>query len=117
MAERFISRCSTHPMSTLLVMTNSDRDAAAVAAIARAIHRAWPARTVVRFAAGWSQLFLVALRADPQGRAAVAVALLDEETLAQALAASGVVESRVDDAHRLAREILAALGDSKVLPD
>jgi tRNA U34 5-methylaminomethyl-2-thiouridine-forming methyltransferase MnmC len=103
-------------MSTLLVMTNSDRDAAAVAAIARAIHRAWPARTMVKFAAGWSQLFLVALRADPQGRGAIAAARRDEETLAQALAAPGVLEPPVDNAHRLAREILAALSDSTKLP-
>lgn len=93
-------------------MTDTTRDDAAVAAIARAIHRAWPARSVERFAAGWSSLFLVALRSDPAGRAAVVAALLDEETLVRALEAPGVLKATVEDAHGLARDILAALARS-----
>jgi len=93
-------------------MTDPERDAAAAAAIARAIHRAWPARTIVKFAAGWAQLLLVALRGDPHGRAAVAVALLDEETLARALANPGVLRAPAEDVHAVARGILAALESS-----
>ncbi len=60
-------------------MTDAERDDAAAAAVARAIRRAWPARSVEKFAAGWSRLFLVALRASPEDRAAVIAALRDDE--------------------------------------
>ena len=93
-------------------MTSIKGDEAAVAALARAIRRAWPARAIERFAAGWSSLFLVALRADPEGRAAVAAALLDEATLARALDRAGVFEGPGKDVHGLARDILAALAGS-----
>jgi hypothetical protein len=93
-------------------MTNIKGDEAAVAALARAIRRAWPARTIERFAAGWSSLFLLALRADPEGRAAVVAALLDEATLARALGTAGVFEGSGEDIHGLARDILAALAGS-----
>jgi hypothetical protein len=97
-------------------MTDPNREKAATAAIASAIHRAWPARSMEKFAPGWSNLFLVALREDPVGRAAVAAALLDEETLAEALDralagvdSAGFADGRVHDVHVLAREILATL--------
>ncbi|HYN69879.1 MAG TPA: hypothetical protein VEX41_06695 [Candidatus Eisenbacteria bacterium] len=59
-------------------MTRAERDEAAAAELARAIHRAWPARAMVKFAEGWSKLLLVALRSDPEGRAAVVAALIDD---------------------------------------
>jgi len=82
---------------------------AAAAALARAIRRAWPARAIEKAATGWSTLVLVALRSDPEGRAAVVAALLDDETLARAIDATGVLEGSVADVHTLAREILASL--------
>lgn len=93
-------------------MTDVKRDEAAVAALARAIRKAWPARAIEKSAAGWSTLLLVALRGDPMGRAAVVAALLDEETLARALDTPGVFEGPVEDVHGLARDILAALAES-----
>jgi hypothetical protein len=97
-------------------ISDPNREKAATTAIAAAIRRAWPARSMEKFAAGWSNLFLVALRADPAGRTAVAAALLDEETLADALDralagadSAGFVDGRVHDVHVLAREILATL--------
>jgi hypothetical protein len=65
-------------------MTRAERDDVAAAALARAMHRAWPARAMVKFAEGWSKLLLVALRSDPEGRAAVVTALLDEPSPAPA---------------------------------
>lgn len=59
-------------------MTRAEREDAAAVALARAIHRAWPAKALIRFGEGWSKLLLVALRSDPEGRAAVVAALLDE---------------------------------------
>jgi hypothetical protein len=49
-------------------MTDTAREDAAAAALARAMRRAWPARAIEKFAAGWSTLFLVALRADAEPR-------------------------------------------------
>ena len=65
-------------------MTRAEGDEAAAAALGRAMHRAWPARAMVKFAEGWSKLLLVALRSDPEGRAAVVEALLDEPAPAPA---------------------------------
>ncbi len=93
-------------------MTNNNQDEAAAEALARAIRKGWPARGIEKGATGWSRLVLVALRTDPEGRAAVVAALLDEETLARALATRGLLEHPVEDAHWLARDILAALGES-----
>ena len=90
-------------------MTDAERDKVAVAALARAMRKAWPARAIERSAAGWSTLLLVALRADPKGRAAVVAALLDEEALAQALETAGVLEGPIDDVRGLARDVLDAL--------
>src|SRR3989304_2974675 len=66
-------------------------DEPAAAAVARAIRRAWPARSLDKAASGWASVVLVALRADPDGRAAVVAALLDEETLARGLETSGAL--------------------------
>lgn len=93
-------------------MTDVNSDEAAVAALARAIRKAWPARAIEKAAAGWSTVFLVALRGDPEGRAAVVAALLDEETLAHAIHRAGVLDGPVMDARGVAREILVALVDS-----
>jgi len=92
-------------------MADTDRDVAALAALARAFHRGWPARMVDKAAPGWSQLMLVALRSDPEGGAQeVAAALLDEEALAAALAAAGVAGDA--EAHRrIARAVLDHLGE------
>jgi hypothetical protein len=95
-------------------MTDSARDEAAVAAIARAIRRAWPTRMVEKFAPGWSAMFLVALRTDPEVRDAVVAALLDEETLARALEQAGAVDRQPRDAGTLARQVLGVLGGSTV---
>ena len=62
-------------------MTGSSREAAAVEAIARAMHKGWPARMIGKAAPGWAEVLLVALCLDPGG-AAVAGALRDEPTLA-----------------------------------
>jgi hypothetical protein len=59
-------------------MTTSERDEAAVAALARAMYKAWPARMIAKAAPGWANVMLVALRADPEGRDAVVAALLDD---------------------------------------
>ena len=56
-------------------MTDRERDEAAATALARAIHRAWPARVIEKAAPGWASVILVALRADPEGRAALVAAL------------------------------------------
>jgi hypothetical protein len=85
-----------------------DPEEAAAAALARAIRRAWPARAIEKAATGWSTLVLVALRSDREGRAAVVKALLDEETLARAIDATGVLDGSEQDAKSLAREILAS---------
>jgi len=90
-------------------MTDNKRDEAAVSALARAMHRAWPARAIDRSAGGSSKLLLVALRADPEGRAAVVAALLDEEALAQALETAGALQGPIDDVRGLARDVLDAL--------
>ena len=90
-------------------MPDIERDAAAEAALARAIHRAWPARTMGKFAAGWSRVFLIALRGDPDGRAAIAAALLDEAILARALDRAHVFERTDGNVEALAREVLSAL--------
>lgn len=58
---------------------------------------------------GSSTLLLVALRADPEGRAAVVAALLDEEALAQALETAGALQGPIDDVRALARDVLDAL--------
>jgi hypothetical protein len=60
-------------------MTPTERDAAAAAALARAMYKAWPARLVAKAAPGWADVLLVALRADPEGRAAIVAALRDED--------------------------------------
>ena len=88
-------------------MHDRARDDAAVDAIARAIRRALPARSIERLAAGWSNLFLAALRADPEGRGVVAAALLDEQRLASALQTTGIVVDR--DAVTAARDLIAAM--------
>jgi hypothetical protein len=93
-------------------MTNDTQDEAAAEALARAIRKGWPARGIEKGATGWSRLVLVALRTDPYGLAAVVAALLDEGTLARALATPGLLEHPVDDAAGLARDILSALGGS-----
>jgi hypothetical protein len=49
-----------------------------VAALSRAMYKAWPARMVAKAAPGWANVLLVALRADPEGRDAVVAALLDD---------------------------------------
>jgi len=91
-------------------MADTDRDEAALAALARAFHRGWPARMVDKAAPGWSQLMLVALRSDPQGGAQeVAAALLHEEALAAALVAAGV-EGDAEAHRRIARAVLEQLG-------
>jgi hypothetical protein len=59
-------------------MTSSERHEAAVAALARAMHKAWPARMIAKAAPGWANTLLVALRADPEGRDALVAALVDE---------------------------------------
>jgi hypothetical protein len=59
-------------------MTPSERDDAAVAALSRAMYKAWPARMVAKAAPGWANVLLVALRMDPEDRDAVVAALLDE---------------------------------------
>ena len=87
-------------------------DEPAVAAVARAIRRAWPARSLDKAASGWASVVLVALRADPDGGAAVVAALLDEETLARALETSGALNGSVAVVHRLSRDILTALAGS-----
>jgi hypothetical protein len=92
-------------------MVDTDRDEAALAALARAFHRGWPARMVDKAAPGWSQLMLVALRSDPRGGAReVAAALLDEEALAAALGAAGV-EGDAAAHRRIARTVLDKLGE------
>lgn len=92
-------------------MADTDRDEAALAALARAFHRGWPARMVDKAAPGWSQLMLVALRSDPHGGAQeVAAALLDEEALAAALDAVGV-EGDAEAHRRIARAVLEHLAD------
>jgi hypothetical protein len=90
--------------------TRTDRvEEAAVEALARAMHRAWPARSMDTSAPGWSTLFLTALRQDPAGPAAIVAALLDEATLARALETAGAVEGEGTQASDLARAILGAL--------
>lgn len=93
-------------------MAETNRDEAALAALARAFHRGWPARMIEKAAPGWSQLMLVALRSDPQGGARdVAVALLDEAALAAALGAAGVEGD--EEAHRhMARAVLDELAEA-----
>lgn len=54
-------------------------DEAAIAALAEAMRKTWPARAMVRFAPGFARTLLIALRTDPEGRAAVAAALLEEK--------------------------------------
>jgi peptidoglycan/LPS O-acetylase OafA/YrhL len=101
---------SRRPASYRGGMVDTDRDEAALAALARAFHRGWPARMVDKAAPGWAQLMLVALRSDPQGGAQeVAAALLDEGALAAALGAAGVAGD--EEAHRrVARAVLDNLG-------
>lgn len=98
-------------------MGETDRDEAALAALARAFRRGWPARMVDKAAPGWSQLMLVALRSDPQGGAReVAAALLDEAALAAALGAAGVEGD--EEAHRrIARAVLEQLGEGTGGPE
>jgi hypothetical protein len=55
-----------------------ERNEAAAAALARAMHKAWPARLLAKAAPGWADVLLVALRQDPEGRDAVVLALLDD---------------------------------------
>jgi len=88
-------------------MASSSRDEAAVEAIARAMHKGWPARMVGKAAPGWAEVLLVALRLDPPGRAAVAGALLDEPTLAMALEKAGATGDGGTNA--LARRVLDAM--------
>jgi len=88
-------------------MANSRRDGAAVEAIARAMHKGWPARIIGKAAPGWAEVLLVALRLDPPGRAAVAAALMDEPTLAMALQKIGA--SPEGDASVLAKRIMDAM--------
>ena len=88
-------------------MASSSREEAAVEAIARAIHKGWPARMIGKAAPGWAEVLLVALRLDPPGRAAVAAALIDETTLALAL---GKVGASVEgDSKALAKRVLNAM--------
>jgi hypothetical protein len=84
-----------------------NREEEAVAAIARAMVKGWPARMVGKAAPGWAQVLLVALRLDPPGRDAVAAALLDEPTLAAALGRAGLPGGA--DAGAVARHVLATL--------
>jgi len=88
-------------------VTSSSRDGAAVEAIARAMHKGWPARMIGKAAPGWAEVLLVALRLDPPGRAAVAAALMDEPTLAMALQKVGA--SLEGDATTLARRVMDAM--------
>lgn len=90
-------------------MTDSAGDAAALAAMARAFRKGWPARMVERAAPGWAELFLVALRGDPEGRHAVAAALLDEATLIRALREAGLQTDPATDPAAAARALLDAL--------
>jgi hypothetical protein len=62
-----------------MTLTPNQRDEAAAAALARAMYKAWPARMIAKAAPGWANVLLVALRADPEGRAAIVAALSDEE--------------------------------------
>lgn len=87
----------------------TEREAEALAALARAFRRGWPARMIEKAAPGWAELLLASLRTDPPGRDAVAAALLDEETLARVLATPGLLPAPVEDPRALARAIIEAL--------
>jgi hypothetical protein len=87
----------------------TEGEAEALAALARAFRRGWPARMIEKAAPGWAELLLASLRTDPSGRDAVAAALLDEETLAGVLATPGLLPAPVDDPRALARTIIEAL--------
>ncbi|MDP9270924.1 MAG: hypothetical protein M3P14_08150 [Chloroflexota bacterium] len=88
-------------------MRDPKREQEAVAAIARAMVKGWPARMVGKAAPGWAQVLLVALRMDPRGRDAVVAALLDEPPLAAALERARLPQGR--DAAAVARHVLATL--------
>jgi len=89
-------------------MTDRQHDPAALAALARAFRRGWPARMVDKAAPGWAELLLAALRAEPDAPASVAAALLDEAALTRAIAAAGISEPEA-----VARAIIAELaGDA-----